>query len=818
MAKRRRAASTDGDAEPPVLPAPPSSRAAVARGWGMTAVLPRAGASSTGDPLWLTECMLQSPVTFSGVVSMCKALARRPGKGREAAKQQAQHMWDAPRSWTALPGLFMSGPRLIAGQMALAAAGTDLMSEMCGKVKPRVAARTHAATVLGGAVMSTDEIVGGVEAGWARLRALNAWIDKIFHFHGMSQEGRPRRPTYMQKLALRMFKEADCRMIFGAHLNRVLSRLRTEFDMDATHHYIALAAPRRNGKSEVICTYTLAGLLTFRNRKVLVTAKYKDQVLKLQQNLMKMVESMKGHIPGLVDIRNSETKGILSLVFSAKDVRTVRFAAITPALRGEGAHQIVTDEIAQVSVELLLNVQMPLLQQEGTSMVALSTVTGESNVFSKMMEIKHEGRPIFYTLQLETVCAQCKAAEFLGSVCPHNANKTPHFLDMSKTSMLQTVFAVLGNKEDYKAEIQGIIKSSQSIFVPAHVKELFEKPPFNLGTLTPNILQKHLFLAVDPCGCGSASDMAAVAAYCTPLEHVVRRVFMCVCALWGLHDAFRGGGGARVAGAELGEEVQPGVDDVLPERVELRVLDGARVGALLVDVLQGGAEGAPFDGARHGVDGVLGQPHLHVAPPGVGPGLDPPRAHEGVRLGPPGRLGVEVLDRRGHALGAAHEPEQHPHHGVRVDPARPRGLPRQVRLPPHDVCHGEQRGELGAGPCHGQALRLQHRVQHVAQHRLVLVHQHDAPKGGLQVRPRVRLHPPRKVLHRGRQRPRHHGEHRPPPHVFQRRRLPRRRPDVHFERLQQVHAQRGRSARQHASKRCPCPPPVACPHTPNALV
>lgn len=518
-------------ADPPSVP---PVAATIAKGWAVTPLPPASLPRSTeASPAWEMASLIQDPITFSGLVHVCKSLSKRPGRKKRATRRAMERLWSSKKSWCSPSGVQTTGPKRLAGQVALAAASSDHMGQLCGKTKPRAAAKTAAMTLAGAGESPEVGTAPSLRTGWHRLHTVNRWIETCFREYGTAQGGRPWRPTYMQKMALKMFKEADARNMFGPDLNRVLSRLRSEFNMNATNHNVAIAAPRRHGKSQIIAIYVIASLLTFRNRKILVTAFRDKQVRELHKTIMAVLSSIKHLIPGLKKISNNKSDGELTLVFSETDKRVITFGAVTPALRGQGAHMVIVDEIAQVPEEMLLKVIFPLLRQEGTSMVALSTVTDDSNVFTRMMELEYMGRPIFRTMHIETVCAECKAAGCDDSICPHNTSKHPHYLDSEKDGMLKVLYKELGNNEDYEAEIQGAVKTSKSVFIPAHVDALFKRVPFNVDRLMAVARRKQIFLAVDPCGCGSASNMAAVAAYCTMTEHVVRRVLFVCLFVWG---------------------------------------------------------------------------------------------------------------------------------------------------------------------------------------------------------------------------------------------------------------------------------------------
>lgn len=535
-AKRRRGSVSfkDDGVVPPTLP-PRGTE--VAHGWGVAAFPPRSTTeTASGPPMWEFVSEVQTPVSFSGIARVCKELCRRPDKDVIAKKHAAERLWSTRVAWNMPAGMKLGGPARFAGQMALASASTRLLSERCGGSKFRARGRTPAATMAGasggrGGSSSGAPDAPGIATGWARLHTLKRWIETCYREYGTAQTGRPWRQPYMQKLGLKMFMEADARNMFGPDLNRVLTRLQSEFNMNASHHLVALAAPRRHGKSQVVAIYTVASLLTFRNRRILVTAYREKQVKTLHKTILAVLNSIKHLIPGLKKISDSKTDGILTLTFSDTDERVVTFGAVTPALRGQGAHLVIVDEIAQVPITPFLQVIVPLLRAEGTCMVALSTVTDESNSFSQMMELEdRSGRKIFRVLQIETVCDECKGLGFDDSICPHNTSKHPHYLDASKDDLVKVFYDKMGDKEDFRAEIQGIIKTSKSVFIPAHINALFTRPPFDTRTLLPGALRKYIFLAVDPCGCGADSNMAAVSAYCTMADHVVRFPLVCTVA------------------------------------------------------------------------------------------------------------------------------------------------------------------------------------------------------------------------------------------------------------------------------------------------
>jgi len=175
--------------------------------------------------------------------------------------------------------------------------------------------------------------------------------------------------------------------------------------------------------------------------------------------------------------------------------------------RGFDADLIVADEFAFIQEKVIVELIMPLMMQDKTAIVGLTTPKGEKKQFFLMLlnAKDRNDKPIFLTLRCQEYCDSCALAG-KADTCPHevyarSTNKTAKSMDAVSRAygeeyQLQKQQEILGMDGDSKGTI--IPQALIDMFL-VNVVRLQRKP-------------RCFYITVDPGGGGQNSEMGIVIA------------------------------------------------------------------------------------------------------------------------------------------------------------------------------------------------------------------------------------------------------------------------------------------------------------------
>jgi len=175
--------------------------------------------------------------------------------------------------------------------------------------------------------------------------------------------------------------------------------------------------------------------------------------------------------------------------------------------RGFDAALLVIDEMAFLGPMIFIDLILPLMMQDRTGIVGLTTPKGEKKQFFKhLMRAKDkEGNPIFLKLQNKEACDACKELN-KADTCPHevysrSTNKTAKSMEKARL-VYGDEYAMAGNEE-----LLGMDTDERGSIIPMKDIEAFQsnvikmdKPP------------RCVYLSIDPGGGGKNSEMGIVIA------------------------------------------------------------------------------------------------------------------------------------------------------------------------------------------------------------------------------------------------------------------------------------------------------------------
>lgn len=150
-----------------------------------------------------------------------------------------------------------------------------------------------------------------------------------------------------------------------------------------------------------------------------------------------------------------------------------------------------------------MEVVAPLMQMASTSMIAISTIRGSDNFYSKMLQCVHPVTklPLFETHWFTLICDACKASDEPWK-CVHRLNEIPRWQSSDKHEMLKTL---LGDHTDLlQRESMGLCVDDIHRAFTSKSLDAFDARPRTL--VCPATV---IFTSIDPSG-GGPSHYAVV--------------------------------------------------------------------------------------------------------------------------------------------------------------------------------------------------------------------------------------------------------------------------------------------------------------------
>ena len=136
----------------------------------------------------------------------------------------------------------------------------------------------------------------------------------------------------------------------------------------------------------------------------------------------------------------------------------------------------------------------------GCTFIGITTLGEETNFVNRLFELKRPGGdPVFKTVRIEQVCDKCKKLG-LESSCTHKMGEIPPWQDEGRIGDIE--YILKNDPESLLTETKGVMgyKKVTQVFETRHVKE-FRKRIIQSGQEAVT----HLYIAVDPNGCGSSA-------------------------------------------------------------------------------------------------------------------------------------------------------------------------------------------------------------------------------------------------------------------------------------------------------------------------
>lgn len=288
------------------------------------------------------------------------------------------------------------------------------------------------------------------------------------------------------------------RAIYGEGYKKNRSRVVDKYKLPTRKQQMLVCCPRRFGKTFGVAYFAVVMAIVLPNIEISIFSPGRRQSSALMGVIHKFLKKLNEQSRILV--KNEEKMVVQTL--SGEESKINAYPGAVRTLKGVSATIVIMEEMAQIDEDVMFEVVMPLLQLEVTTLIGISTITGEDNIMTRFMEMKdNNGDPLFETKRMYLMCEPCREAG-VGSTCTHLLNLLPPWSSGRKRRIVSCLM------KDHQAmlerEIGGFASETLKAFDSKLVKALRTKPKWHPVGYEH---QKCVFISIDPSGCGD-SDFA----------------------------------------------------------------------------------------------------------------------------------------------------------------------------------------------------------------------------------------------------------------------------------------------------------------------
>lgn len=296
------------------------------------------------------------------------------------------------------------------------------------------------------------------------------------------------------------FLGACLRIIYGDSFQRERHRVVRKYEFESRKQQVLVCAPRRMGKTFSTAYFAIAMCLNVSGLEISIFSPGKRQSVALMGHICDWLYKL-GEIDRIVR-RNEEKLVVRS--FDGKTSKINAYPSAVKTLKGVSGTIVILEEMAQIPVEVLFEVVVPLHQLDVTTIIGISTITDDTNFMTKYLEKKDShGELLFAVKQIFLACLQCRLDGNAKS-CNHNSFLLPQWSSSRKRKIINIMMA--DQEELLNREIGGIASSLHQKAFPLKILDQFKNLPRE--TLPEYRFFDHFFVAVDPSGAGKTSDFA----------------------------------------------------------------------------------------------------------------------------------------------------------------------------------------------------------------------------------------------------------------------------------------------------------------------
>lgn len=172
--------------------------------------------------------------------------------------------------------------------------------------------------------------------------------------------------------------------------------------------------------------------------------------------------------------------------------------------KGTGGDCLILEEAAYCDPGFFFETVAPLLLVGRTSLLCISTLTGEYNFYTRLFKQMDPltGKPIFHAMQVQLACTDCRR-DGKAHECKHMLHLVPEWQSSTRHVRLKTI---MEDRPDLiQSELAGLaFDSMQAVFRPDDIENAFGQEQ-----LQPQF-DEPIFVVIDPAAGGPQSDYAFV--------------------------------------------------------------------------------------------------------------------------------------------------------------------------------------------------------------------------------------------------------------------------------------------------------------------
>lgn len=319
-----------------------------------------------------------------------------------------------------------------------------------------------------------------------------------------------RKLSEVQGSFAEIFIQANLQNIYGDDFKANELRIKTDNNIDEIKTNAIISCPRRWGKTWITAWCIACATATMKNITSVVFSPAQRQSKLFMDRVRDGIDLLAHSGFSLNFAQGENNQEVLGIITGSYHNKVYALPSKEDTTRGISANIIICEEAAAMSYHFIGVVAVPLIQVKGTTFIAISTVQGEDNHFSKLLNLKTaDGRSsIFNVFRFFNACGPCRE-EGTASTCKHTENDRPYWIETDRVQVARQILKGLDMHEQEEAEISGIVRSShKTAFNSALVTKAFKhnKP------ITPEQLSEEpriIYVMIDPTG-GGASDLALI--------------------------------------------------------------------------------------------------------------------------------------------------------------------------------------------------------------------------------------------------------------------------------------------------------------------
>jgi hypothetical protein len=318
------------------------------------------------------------------------------------------------------------------------------------------------------------------------------------------------------------FTRACLRIIYGADYERCEPQLLREFAVPEFRTEVMIVTPRRFGKTFSVAQYCAAFAASVMGKEVAIfstgrraSKKILDLVWRFLKPIMRPTQKLMLKNVEEIHLFDSATNKLNKVCSYPSKVQT---------LKGSGGDLIVCEEAAYMDQQVFYEVVVPLLGLRDTALIAISTILGPDNFYTKLVELKDkQGKTLFDIQKFELVCDACRKTATPWQ-CTHMTDTLPPWLSEDKhTKIREFLPAELIGRETMGITMSDATRAFEGPLVDRFAARAAVQLPPLKRWLSDNVLfinpigapdpQAHqvpgsaIYTAVDPSG-GGASEYA----------------------------------------------------------------------------------------------------------------------------------------------------------------------------------------------------------------------------------------------------------------------------------------------------------------------